>query len=285
MFRRQPSPLPGYGLTLGYTLLYLSLIVLLPLGALLLKTSGVGWSEFWRHVSAPRAVAAYQLTFVASLAAAAINMVGGLLIAWVLSRYDFPGRRILDALVDVPFALPTAVGGLALASVYGPEGWVGRWFAPGSAGGEWFGPEGWKLAYSRTGVVIALIFVSFPFVTRTVQPVIQMLDRGLEEAAATLGAGRLRTFLQVVLPTLLPSLLTGFALAFARCIGEFGSIQYMSSNLPYETQIAPQLIIERLDAYELEAALSIAIFLLAVSFVLLGLINLLEARARRFQAS
>jgi len=285
MFRRLPSPLPGYGLTLGYTMLYLSLIVLLPLGALLLKTSGVGWSEFWRHVSAPRAVAAYQLTFLASLAAAAINVAGGLLVAWVLSRYEFPGRRILDALVDVPFALPTAVGGLALASVYGPEGWVGQWFVPGSTAGDWFGPGGLKLAYSRTGVVIALVFVSFPFVVRTVQPVIDGLDQGLEEASATLGAGRVRTFFRVILPTLLPSLLTGFAVAFARCIGEFGSIQYMSSNLPYETQIAPQLIIERLDAYELEAALSIAVFLLAVSFVLLGLINLLESRARRFQAS
>ena len=285
MFRRQPSPLPGYGLTLGFTISYLSLVVLLPLGFLLLKTSGVGWSEFWRYVAAPRAVAAYRLTFLASFIAASLNVAGGLLLAWILSRSEFPGRRLVDALVDVPFALPTAVGGLALASVYAPNGWIGRWVAPGSVVGTFFGPEGVKLAYSRTGVVIALVFVSFPFVVRTVQPVIQMLDKGLEEAAATLGAGRLRTFVQVILPTLLPSLLTGFALAFARCIGEFGSIQYMSSNLPYETQIAPQLIIEHLDAYEIEAALSIAIFLLMVSFVLLGVINLLEARARRFQAA
>lgn len=266
-------------------MLYLSMVVLLPLGLLLLKTSGVGWNEFWRHVGAPRALAAYQLTFGASLIAAGLNTAGGLLLAWVLSRYEFPGRRLLDALVDVPFALPTAVGGLALASVYAPGGWVGRWFAPETLLGSWFGPEGLKLAYSRTGVIIALVFVSFPFVVRTVQPVIHMLDKGLEEAAATLGAGRLRTFAQVILPSLLPSLLTGFALSFARCIGEFGSIQYMSSNLPYETQIAPQLIIERLDAYELEAALSIAVFLLVVSFLLLGLINLLEARARRFQSA
>ena len=284
MFRRNPSPLPGYGLTLGFTMTYLGLVILLPLGFLLLKTYGVGWSEFWRHVWAPRAVAAYRLTFMAASVAAVLNMAGGLLVAWILARYDFPGRRIIDALVDVPFALPTAVGGLALASVYAPNGWIGRWVAPGSTVGALFGPDGLKLAYSRTGVVIALLFVSFPFVVRTVQPVIQMLDRGLEEAAATLGAGRLRTFLQVILPTLWPSLLTGFALAFARCIGEFGSIQYMSSNLPYETQIAPQLIIERLDAYEMEAALSIAVFLLSVSFILLGLINLLENRARRYQA-
>lgn len=285
MFRRQPSPLPGFGLTLGFTIFYLSMVVLLPLGFLLLKTSGVGWSEFWRHVSAPRAVAAYQLTFVASFIAASLNVTGGLLLAWILARYEFPGRRLMDALVDVPFALPTAVGGLALASVYAPNGWIGRWVAPGSTLGGLFGADGLKLAYSRTGVVIALVFVSLPFVVRTVQPVIQMLDKGLEEAAATLGAGRIRTFLQVILPTLLPSLLTGFALAFARCIGEFGSIQYMSSNQPYETQIAPQLIIERLDAYEIEAALSIAIFLLIISFVLLGLINLLEARTRRFQST
>lgn len=284
MFRRNPSPLPGYGLTLGITVTYLSLVILLPLGFLLLKASGVGWGEFWRHVGAPRAVAAYRLTFIAAGVAATLNMAGGLLVAWILARYEFPGRRVVDALVDVPFALPTAVGGLALASVYGPNGWIGRWVAPGSVAGSLFGPDGLKLAYSRTGVVIALLFVSFPFVVRTVQPVIQMLDRGLEEAAATLGASRLRTFGQVILPTLWPSLLTGFALAFARCIGEFGSIQYMSSNLPYETQIAPQLIIERLDAYEIEAAISIAVFLLSVSFVLLGLINLLENRARRYQA-
>ncbi len=283
MFKRQPSPLPGYGLTLGFTVFYLALVVLLPLGALLLKTSGVGWNEFWRHVLAPRALASYRLTFGASLIAAAINAFWGLLLAWVLVRYQFPGRRIVDALIDVPFALPTAVGGLALASVYAPSGWVGRWFAPGTPAGDWFGPDGLKLAYSRIGVVIALVFVSFPFVVRTVQPVIQALDRGLEEAAATLGAGRTRTFLGVIFPTLLPSLLTGFALAFARCLGEFGSIQFMSSNLPYQTQIAPQLIVERLDAYELEAALSIAVFLLGVSFFILGAINLLEARARRFQ--
>jgi len=284
MFRRHPSPLPGYGLTLGVTVMYLSLVVLLPLGALLLKTSGIGWSEFWRYVAAPRAVAAYRLTLGASFLAAGLNAVGGLLLAWVLARYEFPGRRIIDALVDVPFALPTAVGGLALASVYGPGGWVGRWFVPGSVIGNWFGPEGWPLAFSRTGVVIALVFVSLPFVVRTVQPVIGALDRGLEEAAATLGASRFQTFWRVVLPTLTPSLLTGFALAFARCVGEFGSIQYMSSNRPYQTQIASQLIIERLDAYELEAALLIAVFLLVVSFVILGCINLLEARARRYQA-
>lgn len=285
MFRRKPSPLPGFGLTLGYTIAYLSLVVLVPLALMLLKTTSVGWSDFWRYVTAPRAVAAYRLTFLASCIAASLNTGIGLLLAWVLSRYEFPGRRLLDALVDVPFALPTAVGGLALASVYAPGGWVGRWFAPGTFVGSWFGPEGLKLAYSRPGVIIALLFVSFPFVVRTVQPVIQALDKGVEEASATLGAGRLRTFLYVIFPTLLPSLLTGFALAFARCIGEFGSIQYMSSNIPYETQIAPQLIIERLDSYELEAALSIAIFLLLVSFILLGLINLLEARARRFMTT
>ncbi len=283
MFKRQPSPLPGFGLTLGFTVFYLGLVVCLPLGALLLKTSGVGWSEFWRHVTAPRALAAYQLTFGASFVAAAVNAFWGLLLAWVLVRYEFPGRRIVDALIDVPFALPTAVGGLALASVYAPQGWVGRWFAAETTVGNFFGPDGLKLAYSRTGVVIALVFVSFPFVVRTVQPVIQALDRGLEEAAATLGAGRMRTFFGVIFPTLLPSLLTGFALAFARCLGEYGSIQFMSSNLPYKTQIASQLIIERLDAYEIEGALSIAVFLLAISFVILGAINLLEARARRFQ--
>jgi sulfate/thiosulfate transport system permease protein len=280
---RRPSPLPGFGLTLGFTVFYLSVIVLVPLGALVLKAGQIEWSEFWGYVMHPRAVAAYRLTFGASALAAGFNVLGGLLIAWVLARYDFPGRRLMDALVDVPFALPTAVGGLALASVYGLNGWVGRWVAPGSALGSWFGPEGLRLAYSRIGVVIALVFVSFPFVVRTVQPVVESLDRGLEEAAATLGASRVRTFLRVILPTLVPSLLTGFALAFARCVGEFGSIQFISSNIPFETQVAPQVIIERLDAYEIEAALSVAVFLLVVSFLILGAINLLEGWSRRFQ--
>jgi sulfate transport system permease protein len=269
---------------LGFTVFYLSLLLLIPLGALLLRSTQLGWADFWRHVSSPRALAAYRLTFTASAIAGLINVVGGTLLAWVLTRYSFPGRRLLDALIDVPFALPTAVGGLALASVYSPTGWMGRWFAPGSPLGDLFGPDGLKLAYSRVGVVIALTFVSLPFVVRTVQPVLESLDRSIEEAAACLGAGRGRTFLTVILPALVPSILTGFTLAFARAVGEFGSIQFISSNVPFKTQIAPQLIIEKLDAYELEGAVAIAVFLLVVSFVILATINLLESWTRRFQS-
>ena len=280
----RPRVLPGFRLTLGFTVFYLSLLLLIPLGALLLRSTQLGWADFWRHVSSPRALAAYRLTFTASAIAGLINVVGGTLLAWVLTRYAFPGRRILDALIDVPFALPTAVGGLALARVYSPTGWMGRWFAPGSPIGDLFGPDGLKLAYSRIGVVIALTFVSLPFVVRTVQPVLESLDRSIEEAAACLGAGRGRTFLTVILPALVPSILTGFTLAFARAVGEFGSIQFISSNVPFKTQIAPQLIIEKLDAYELEGAVAIAVFLLVVSFVILAAINLLESWTRRFQS-
>lgn len=266
--------LPGFGLSLGFTLFYLGVLVLVPLGALTLKGTELGWTGFWEKVLTPRAVAAYQLTFGASFVAALINVVAGVLLAWVLTRYSFPGRRLVDALVDLPFALPTAVGGLALGSLYAPNGWLGQFLTP-------LGIHG---VNSRLGIVIALVFVSLPFVVRTVQPVLETLDVEVEEAAAVLGAGRWRTFVSIILPALVPAIITGFALAFARSIGEFGSIMFVSSHKPFETEIAPLLITIRLDEYDTQGAVAMAVFLLLVSFVILGAINLLEAWTRRSQS-
>ena len=268
------TALPGFGLTLGFTLFYLSAIVLFPLGGLLFKVVGLGWSDFWAAATMPRAVAAYKLTFGASLAAALINSVFGSILAWALVRYDFPGRRLIDALVDIPFALPTAVAGLALANLFAPAGWLGQVLAP-------LGIQG---AYSKLGVVIALTFVSMPFVVRTLQPVIEGLEREVEEAAASLGAGRLRTFANVIVPALLPALLTAFALSFARALGEYGSVIFISSNMQFETEIAPLVIVSMLEQYDYGAAMSISIVLLFFSFMMLGMINLLEKRANRFNA-
>lgn len=263
---RPRGVLPGFGLTLGFSVLYLSLIVLIPLGALLLKTAGLTWEEFWTIVTAPRVLASYRLSFGASLAAALINLVSGLLVAWVLVRYKFPGRRLLDALVDLPFALPTAVAGIALTALYAPNGWIGQYLAP----------YDWKVAYTPLGVTIALTFISLPFVVRTVQPVLQEMESELEEAAASLGAFRWQTFIRVILPTLTPALLTGFALAFARALGEYGSVVFISGNMPMKTEIVPLLIITKLEQYDYSGATAIATVMLLASFVLLLLINVLQ---------
>jgi sulfate/thiosulfate transport system permease protein len=274
MAQKQFNALPGFGLTLGFTLFYLSAVVLVPLGGLVLRTLGLSWHEFWHLATTPRALAAYKLTFGASLAAALVNAVFGTLLAWVLVRYRFPGRRLIDAMVDFPFALPTAVAGLTLSSLFAANGWLGRSLVP-------LGIHG---AFTPLGVVIALTFVGMPFVVRTLQPVLQNLERDVEEAAATLGAGRLRTFVFIVAPTLLPTVLTGFALAFARAIGEYGSIVFISGNIPFKTEIAPYLIVIRLEEYDYTGAIALAVVLLVFSFVLLGFINLLEQWSSRFQS-
>jgi len=264
--------LPGFGLTMGFTLFYLSVLVLVPIGGLFLRTFSLSWADFWRLATTDRALAAYQLTFGASLAAAIVNAVFGTLLAWVLVRYKFPGRRFIDALVDFPFALPTAVAGLTLANLFAANGWLVQFLVP----------AGIKGAFTPLGVVIALTFVGMPFVVRTLQPVLEHLDRDVEEAAATLGAGRLRTFVSVIAPTLLPPVMTGFALAFARAIGEYGSIVFISGNLPMKTEIAPYLIVIRLEDYDYTGAMALAVVLLVISFVLLGVINVLEQWANRF---
>jgi sulfate/thiosulfate transport system permease protein len=268
---RRHSVLPGFGVALGFTLLYLSLIVLIPLSATFLKTASLTWEAFWATVTAPRVLASYRLTFGASFLAAAINAVFGLLVAWVLVRYRFPGKRIVDALVDLPFALPTAVAGIALAAVYAPNGWIGSLFAP----------YGIKIAFTPLGVLIALTFIGLPFVVRTVQPVLEDLEPELEEAAATLGANRVQTFTRVVFPTLLPALLTGFALAFARAIGEYGSVIFIAGNMPMVSEITPLLIITKLEQYDYAGATALAVVMLMISFALLLVINLLQWWARR----
>ena len=273
MRSRSFNVLPGFGLSLGYTLFYMSVIVLLPIAGLFWKLLDLSGGEFWELATAPRALAAYRLTFGASLIAALINAVFGTLVAWVLVRYEFTGKRLFDALVDFPFALPTAVAGLTLASLFAPNGWLGSWLVP-------LGIHG---AFSRLGVVIALTFIGLPFVVRTLQPVLETFEREVEEAAATLGASRRRTFLSVIAPTLLPAVLTGFALAFARAIGEYGSVIFIAGNKQFETEIAPLLIMYRLDAHDLGAAIAIAVVLLVVSFVLLVVINLLERWASAWQ--
>jgi len=267
------NALPGFGLTLGFTLFYLSALVLFPFAGLLIRACEISWGDFWRLATTDRAMAAYRLTFGASLVAAAANALFGTLLAWVLVRYEFPGRRLIDALVDFPFALPTAVAGLTLASLFAANGWLGRYLVP-------LGIQG---AYTRLGVVIALTFVGMPFVIRTLQPVMQNLEREVEEAAATLGAGRLRTFVSVIAPSLLPPVLTGFALAFARAIGEYGSIVFISGNKQYQTEIAPYLIYMRLEEYDYSGAIALAVVLLGFSFVLLVAINLLEQWAAAFE--
>lgn len=264
--------LPGFRLTLGYTIIYLGLIVLLPMAALALKALEIPWRELWHLATTERALAAYELTFGASLVAALTNAIFGTIVAWVLSRYTFSGKRLLDALVDFPFALPTAVAGLTLSNLFAPNGWLGQLLVP----------LGIKAAYSRLGVIIALTFVGLPFVVRTMQPVLATLEPEVEEAAATLGASRWRTFITIILPTLLPTIITGFALAFARAIGEYGSVVFISGNLPYRTEVAPVLIMMRLDEFNYAGAIAIALVLLLASFLLLALINCLELWARRF---
>lgn len=272
MARRITNRLPGFGLTMGFTVFYLGAFVLLPLGALIIKVLGVSWKELWEMATTDRAMAAYELTFGASFIAAWINACFGSILAWVLVRYRFPGQRFVDAMVDIPFALPTAVAGLTLANLYSANGWLGKFLVP-------LGIHG---AYSRLGVIIALTFVGLPFVVRTLQPVMENLDREVEEAAATLGANRWRTFLFVVAPILLPTLITGFAMAFARAVGEYGSVVFISSNFPNQTEIAPLVIVTMLDQFNYPGAMALAMVLLVTSFLLLGAINLLERWANRF---
>ena len=267
---RQPSVLPGFGLTLGFTLSYLGLIVLLPLGALVLYAAGAG-AEAWQSLASPRVLAAFRVSFGTAFAAAAVNAAFGLVVAWVMVRYRFPGRRIVDSLIDLPFALPTAVAGIALTTLYAGNGWVGRYLEP----------LGIKVSYTWIGITVALIFIGLPFVVRTVQPVLDDLDVEVEEAAASLGARRSQTFLRVVLPTVAPALLTGFALAFARAIGEYGSVVFISGNMPMKTEIVPLLIITKLEQYDYAGATAVAMVMLLVSFALLLAINLLQWAARR----
>ncbi len=270
---RRFSVLPGFGLTMGCTILWLSLIVLVPMGGLVLRALELSWGELWRLVTADRALAAYRLTFGAAFLAALANAVFGTVVAWVLVRYHFPGKRYLDALVDFPFALPTAVAGLTLANLFAANGWLGRFLVP-------LGIQG---AYTPLGIVIALTFVGLPFMVRSLEPVLAGLEPEVEEAAATLGASRLRTMVSILLPTLLPTIFTGFALAFARAVGEYGSVVFISGNLPYRTEIAPMLIMMRLEEYNYAGATAIAVVLLVLAFLLLAVINWLELWAGRFQ--
>jgi sulfate/thiosulfate transport system permease protein len=280
MARKKFNALPGFGLTMGITLFFLCTIVLIPFAGLIVRTFGLSWADFWHLATTDRAMAAYRLTFGASLIAAVANAVFGTLLAWVLVRYEFPGRRFIDAMVDFPFALPTAVAGLTLASLFAANGWLGRFFARPDADGRL---EPITLYMPWFAVVIALTFVGMPFVVRTLQPVLENFEREVEEASATLGAGRLRTFLSVVAPSLFPAILTGFALAFARAIGEYGSVVFISSNLPYKSEIAPYLIFIRLEEYDYTGAIALAVVLLIISFILLIAINLIEQWANRFQ--
>jgi sulfate transport system permease protein len=263
--------LPGFGLSLGFTLAYLSLIVLVPLSAVVLRTAGMSPAEFWQAVSSPRVVASYRLTFGASLLAAAVNTVFGFLLAWSLVRYRFPGKRIVDALVDLPFALPTAVAGISLTALYAGNGWLGQYLEA----------IGIKVAFTPLGVLVALIFIGLPFVVRTVQPVLEDLDTEVEEAAASLGARRWQTVRRVVLPALLPALLTGFALAFARAVGEYGSVIFIAGNLPMISEITPLIIITKLEQYDYAGATAVASVMLLASFLLLLVINGLQGWTER----
>lgn len=269
---RKRSVLPGFNLTLGYALLYLGLIVLIPLASTFIKTSTLGWEQFWTTVTSPRVLASYRLTFGASLGAALINLVFGLLVAWVLVRYDFFGKKVVDAMVDLPFALPTAVAGIALTAVYSTNGWIGQLLEP----------IGIKVAFTPLGVLLALTFIGLPFVVRTVQPVLEDLESELEEAAASLGATRWQIFRRVILPMLYPSLLTGFALSFARALGEYGSVVFISGNMPMKTEITPLLIITKLEQYDYAGATALAVVMLVVSFLMLLAINLLQWWSSRY---
>ncbi len=269
--RRPGRVIPGFGISLGFTLFYLALIVLIPLSAVFLNTFSMSWADFWATVTSERVMASYRLSFGASLIAAAINVVFGGIVAWVLVRYQFPGKRFVDALVDLPFALPTAVAGITLTALYSHNGWIG----------QYLDALGIKVAFSPLGVVVALTFIGLPFVVRTVQPVLEEAERELEEAAASLGAAPLQTFIRVVLPTIVPALLTGFALAFARATGEYGSVIFIAGNLPMVSEITPLLIISKLEQYDYAGATAIAVVMLVFSFILLLAINLLQAWTRK----
>ncbi|MFK7693682.1 sulfate ABC transporter permease subunit CysT [Paenibacillus sp. HJGM_3] len=268
---RKRSIIPGFGLSMGFTVLYLSLIVLLPLSAIFIKTSGMGWEKFWKTVTDPRVVAAYKVSFGTALGAGLINTVFGFIVAWVLVRYTFPGRKFIDALVDLPFALPTAVAGIALTTIYSQNGWIGRLLEP----------MGIKVAFTPLGIMLALTFIGIPFVVRTLQPVIEELEKEVEEAAVSLGASRWRTFRRVLFPELLPAVITGFTLAFARAVGEYGSVVFISGNMPMKTEIAPLLIMTKLEQYDYTGATAIALVMLVISFLLLLVINFLQWRSNR----
>ncbi len=269
--RKRPQVLPGFNLALAYTLSYLCLIVLIPLAALVWRTLDLGWAGFWQAISSDRVVASYQLTFGMAAAAASVNAVFGLIVAWVLVRYRFPGKKIIDALIDLPFALPTAVAGITLASLYAPNGWLGQWFTPYDI----------KIAYTPIGIFIALTFIGLPFVVRTVQPILEESERELEEAALSLGASHWQSFTRVIFPAVLPALLTGFALAFARATGEYGSVIFIAGNMPMVSEITPLFIITKLEQYDYAGATAIATVMLSISFVLLLTINALQAWTRR----
>ncbi len=265
---RSYSVLPGFGPTLGFSLLYLGLMVLLPISALVLfSVTNLSAGEFWQVVSSPRVVASFKLSFLAALLAALINSLFGLILAWILVRYEFPGRRLIDTLIDLPFAMPTAVSGIALCAIFAGNGWIGQWLKP----------LGIELAYNPAGIVIALTFIGLPFVVRTLQPVLKESERELEEAAASLGANRLQTFIRIIWPSLVPALLTGFALAFSRAIGEYGSVIFIAGNLPMVSEIAPLMIMSHLEEYDYAGASAIAVVMLSFSFILLLLINKLQA--------
>lgn len=289
--RQRRSVLPGFGLSLGFTLTYLSLIVLIPLSAAFIKTAGLTWAEFWAAVASPRVLATYRLSFGASLGAALINAVFGLVLSWVLVRYSFPGKKVIDAIVDLPFALPTAVAGIALTAIYAPNGWLGflnplwggfvTWLdahLPGVGWKEWLGLQ---VAFDRPGIFIALTFIGLPFVVRTLQPVLEELEPELEEAASSLGANRWQTMTRVIFPEIFPALITGFTMAFARALGEYGSVVFIAGNRPMHSEITPLLIITKLEQYDYRGATAIATMLLVISFVLLLLINLLQRWSRR----
>jgi sulfate transport system permease protein len=273
MNKKVRSALPGLNITLGFTMLYLSLIILIPLATIFIKTSGLGWDRFWETVTAPRIMASYKLSFGTALAAAAFNSVFGLLAAWVLVRYRFPFRKFIDGLVDLPFALPTAVAGIVLTAIYSENGWIGRFLAA----------IGIKVAFTPLGIMIALIFIGLPFVVRTVQPVLQDLEPELEETAAILGARRMQTFCRVLFPNLLPAMMTGFAMAFARGLGEYGSVVFISGNMPMRTEITPLLIVTKLEQFDLYGATAIATVMLVASFIFLFIINLLQWRSGRYR--
>jgi len=268
---KRPSVIPGFGITFGFAMAYLSLIVLIPLGALMVRSASLGWDEYWRLALDPRTLAALRTSFGASLIAAMINAVFGLILAWVLVRYRFPGKRLIDSMIDLPFALPTAVAGIALSALYAPTGWFGALLEP----------LGITIAYTPAGIVVALVFVGLPFVVRTVQPVLADLDKELEEVAATLGAARVQTIVRVILPPLVPAILTGFALALARAIGEYGSVIFIAGNIPFVSEIAPLLIVIRLEEFNYAAATAVASVMLAISFTMLLVINLIQAWSRR----
>jgi sulfate transport system permease protein len=270
---KQRSVLPGFGLTLGFTVFYLSLIVLIPLSALFIKTASASWEHIWQTISNPRILASFKLTFTASLVAAVANAFFGFIVAWMLVRYDFWGKRIVDAIVDLPFAMPTAVSGIALTTIYSSRGWIGQWLEP----------MGIKVAYTPIGIMIALTFIGLPFVVRTLQPALEDLEAEVEEAAASLGASRWKTFHRIIMPTILPALLTGFSLSFARALGEYGSVVFIAGNLPMKTEITPLLIIMKLEEYDYTGATAIAVVMLIASFFMLFVVNVLQWWASRRQ--